>query len=363
MFTSCEEIVFILPSFRAGGAERVALNYIKYLRSKYCGKLFVVVFNPTGSLASEFKNVESLNIIVIEGSIFSKPNLELIGIRPSIVISFIRTTNLFSMRLAKLCDAEVICREANPFAIKRMGIKPIILQFIVLFFYWIYKPKLIFNSCGTLNSFRRLIPNTKKKIIYNPLFTKIELENKFLSHQAGVNKKKNKVKRIVVVGRDVLQKNLNLAIRVAQHLEVVAPNCYDFCFYVGDSPMRSENLELVKHTKNIKVCKFSTTAEIFENADLLLSTSSFEGFGNVFLEAMYYDTKIVALNGKGSIKELILDAHTGVCVLCADPEVIGNEVIKECKNLDGDRHFLQKQLLEKCTLENFHEDLWSETWS
>jgi glycosyltransferase involved in cell wall biosynthesis len=358
MSFSFEKIIFVLPSFKSGGAERVALNYIKFLAHTYNADLTAIVFRPKGSLTEEFKSIKNLEIINIEGSIFSKPSKNLTERKADLVISFLRTTNPFAMRLSKKNGAQVICREANPFVFKNMRLKPILVQFVVLMFYWVHRPTIIFNSIGTKKSFNWILPRGPKKIIYNPIFNKADLIARASISQNLNSFNVERMRQVVVVGRDVKQKNLHKALLVARYLHLIKPNEFMFNFYPGDTGLIPSNKKMAEQLENVKIMDFETPENIFQKADILLSTAEFEGFGNIFLEAIYYNTKIVAFRGKGSIKELLCDTGIGSCVASNEPNKLADQILQSDVTRIDNILLKSKELLEKCTVENFHMTLW-----
>ena len=50
-------------------------------------------------------------------------------------------------------------------------------------------------------------------------------------------------------------------------------------------------------------------AQIFNDADIFLLTSGWEGFGNVVVEAMYYGVTPVVVNCRGGPKEIVNDHY------------------------------------------------------
>ena len=49
-------------------------------------------------------------------------------------------------------------------------------------------------------------------------------------------------------------------------------------------------------------------------ADLLVSSSRYEGFSNILLEAMAIGTPVVATNCAGGTKELVIEGKTGILI-------------------------------------------------
>ena len=63
-------------------------------------------------------------------------------------------------------------------------------------------------------------------------------------------------------------------------------------------------------------------------ADLLVSSSRYEGFSNVLLEAMALGTPVAATNCAGATKELIIDGQTGALAATIDQESIHDAMVR-----------------------------------
>lgn len=97
--------------------------------------------------------------------------------------------------------------------------------------------------------------------------------------------------------------------------------------------------------------------QIYKNADLLLMTSSTEGFGLVIIEAMYYGVPCVAFDCPVSPKEVIADS--GITNPCFDEDAYAQKVVEILKNTNT-LQILQKKSIERA--KSFYINKVTEQW-
>lgn len=84
--------------------------------------------------------------------------------------------------------------------------------------------------------------------------------------------------------------------------------------------------------------------QIYKNADLLLMTSSTEGFGLVIIEAMYYGVPCIAFDCPVSPKEVIADS--GITIPCFDEDAYAQKLLRSLK-IQTLFRFYRKNLLNE----------------
>ena len=358
MFSSSDKIVTVLPSFNGGGAERVALNYIKHLTADLGYHIDILVFRDSGALRTAFTSLESVTITTVSGGIWRSPGQQQRFGDWQYVLSFVRPTHLFAMRLGKCLGAKVVCREANPFALRGLGLRPLIVQFLTIFFYAIFRPAIVFNSKGTFESFRFLSVLCKHTTIYNPIFKASDVNSRRLKKHSGSDASAPKDGfNIAVIGRDVPQKNLGLALKIASKFAQRQPDEFKFHFFPGSEGLSVRHRELAKNLGNVLVYPFTENEKIFNNMNALLCTSHFEGFGNIFVEAGFWDVPVIATYGKGSIRELVCEGGLGFCVEGRDQEELCRMIKNVCNKAKVTSPKRVNALLENCLVESFHSNM------
>lgn len=90
--------------------------------------------------------------------------------------------------------------------------------------------------------------------------------------------------------------------------------------FLGDGPDRTtvEDMARYMNLKNVRFEGFVNPDPYYSEASIISMTSDYEGFGLVLLEAMQYGVVPIAFNNWVSLKDIILDEHTGILVDSGD---------------------------------------------
>lgn len=126
--------------------------------------------------------------------------------------------------------------------------------------------------------------------------------------------------RLLIAGRLVKQKRVDRFLSLLSRLR--ANHCSEFRgIVVGDGPLRTEleqqalSLGLLPNVVQFKGA-VADMAAVYREADILVSTSDYEGTPNVLLEAMATGLPVVATS-VGGVDEVVRDGETGYL---AEPE-------------------------------------------
>ena len=137
--------------------------------------------------------------------------------------------------------------------------------------------------------------------IYNPI--------KPIAHIKSENQIKvpKNLYSILVIGRLVEQKNINKIIEVFSQFEKYYQNVE--LNILGDGP-ELENLKILANkyglTEKIKFRGYITNPDFyFQNSDLFILFSSWEGLPNVVLDALNFNLQIIVSDAPGGSKELV----------------------------------------------------------
>ena len=147
---------------------------------------------------------------------------------------------------------------------------------------------------------------------------KLEVDTKRIYNSLSIlqiKKKKNDVPIVLWVGRmENYVKRLDLLFEIA--LNVLKKVECEF-WIVGDGPDKGEFTKFVeqKHlTNNIKLFGATNSIEkYYSNANILVSTSRWEGFGFTLIEAMSYGIPIVSFKNSGP-EEIVGESDAGVLI-------------------------------------------------
>lgn len=135
-------------------------------------------------------------------------------------------------------------------------------------------------------------------------------------------------------------------------------------FILGDGPLEKDiKLEIKKSGMEKRICSvgyIEETNQYFENFDLFVSTSLWEGLPYAILESMNLEIPVIASSIDG-VTELIEDGKTGVLFTVKDDEVLKDRIIdvlsnrlsSEVLSKNAKKHLIEnyslKIMLEKVT--------------
>ncbi len=323
-------ILFAIPDFRGGGAERVFLNLINNLsRDKFIvhvavGKLQgeYCKYLPNDVIIHELGNTNSIKSII--------PIIKLVrSLRPHAILStlgYVVSVSLSSVFLPS--NIKVISRFGNTISsflddVKKDSRTKYIFQFMLNKLVVYLSDIIIVQSNHMKNDLIdnfSLDDNCIDKIIKinNP----VDIENlhkniEVMDLPKNIKRFFNQKKYIFVsVGRLDHQKNykdliqaFSIAHRSNSNIGLVV---------LGEGPCRSE-LERLSHRlgvdKSVLMPGFVDNPEIVVgNADYFISSSLYEGVSNAILEALSLGTPVIATNCPSGIGEIIVDGRNGFLV-------------------------------------------------
>lgn len=165
-------------------------------------------------------------------------------------------------------------------------------------------------------------------------------------------------KNVVFVGRLSLEKGVIRLLNIWKKIESLLPDV-SLSIY-GDGYMEKEMRSFIKdhHLNSVKMMGYCDNKEqIYKNADLLLMTSSTEGFGLVIIEAMYYGVPCIAFDCPVSPKEVIADS--GITIPCFDEDAYAQKVVEILKNTNT-LQILQEKSIERA--KSFYINKVAEQW-
>ena len=303
------KILFILPSLKAGGAERVVSFIAQNLDSSLFSPVLLVV-GFENDIAYSIKDIETYFLNksrVLSGvtGIFSKIN----SIKPQIVMTSIEhLTAVTSIQKLWFRKIKFVAREAN---IKKVTkIYHITkMPFVVKTLYTIgYKllDAIICQSKDMANELKELRPRASQKIhiINNPITVQ------FPSYLSNIE---NRIPKYITIGRLHDEKG---------HCRVLeALNLLDFDFsytIIGTGPHENNIREKVEELQlNDKVIWIDYTNDVemyLNNSSVFIQGSYAEGFPNALLESCAVGTPVIAYNCPGGTSEIIEHGVNGFLI-------------------------------------------------
>lgn len=306
---SKKKILFILPSLRAGGAERV----ISFIANQLDSDLFDVKLLVIGYKKDAVYDVESLQVQFLNKSrlldsattLFMNLKKE----KPAIVVSSIGHVNImmgfFSLFFRNI---KFIGREAS--VVSKMNIfsknNSEIMFRLMKFFY----PKLSVIVCQSEDMRKDFITtfglnSSKLIVIHNPITN--------LGNIIKNSESKN-VMHFITVGRLSSEKGY---LRILEGLSRI--NQYDFHYtIIGSGPQEQIIKESIdKYKLNDKISFIPYTSKILEAVsqnDFFIQGSYVEGFPNALLESCTIGTPVIAFKAPGGTKEIVINGVNGFLV-------------------------------------------------
>ena len=312
-----KRIVFVLPSFAGGGAERVIISLANSLNRHRFIPL-IIALNAEGPLHNlVLEDIEIINIGRKRLRLALKPLVAAIRqFKPHAIVSTMGYLNLGILLNRKKIgnDAKIIVREANEVDATINAIKiPFLGKFLYRYQYphadWVITPN---DSIARDFRKRWRVPAKKGLVLPNPV------DVKWLRERAGKGVRKPGIGlRFVASGRLVYQKGFD---RLIKWLVEMPIDTHLTIFGTGpcDDVLRQRAEELL----GVGRINFAGFVEnpwpTYAGADAFLLTSRWEGMSNASLEALALGTPVIGTPQSGGLRELASQTVDSAVTL-ADP--------------------------------------------
>jgi glycosyltransferase involved in cell wall biosynthesis len=183
------------------------------------------------------------------------------------------------------------------------------------------------------------LPDDKCVCIYNPVLNKVQFKGSKVQTQ-------NATLKIVVAGRLTKQKNYPLLIQVADKLKNKE---FDFSIDIyGEGELENEIKHLIEHKQLNEHVQFRgfvpNLSETLQNYDLFLMTSSWEGFGNVLVEALERGLKVISTDCPSGPREVLDNGVFGTLVPVNDADAIVDVILNRSFDINQDLEVLIEHL-------------------
>lgn len=322
------KVLFVMPSFSGGGAERIILTVAGRLAEDgYQVGIFVMKFY--GELIEKIPD----NIEVSYGTLSRSP----------IKISDINNPNI----LFKLARA----MKKYDIVVGGLELYPTYFPFMLNYYFrkrligWVHtdlekylkiQPKwhtiaakfmyrkittIITPSFGTANNLNKLLGlQNNIHTIYNPVSYKEAINNSECHYDSDLMEKTLTLPIIIGVGRLEAPKNFSLLIRAHKKLLDSGTRCNLIILGEGSQRKDLENLVNELGSKNnVFLPGFINNPEHFiSKASVFVLSSNFEGFGIVLVEALFLGVPIVSTNCDYGPSEILDDGQLGRLVAVED---------------------------------------------
>jgi len=306
------KILFIIPSLKAGGAERVISFLVRKLdKSKFHCRLLVLGFKENAVYQIGDSDVIYLNKPRLLKSISSIVDV-ILKEKPNIVFSSIGHVNVlmgilsfFFMRIKFIAREASVMTTINRFGNKKKQLPPKHIKLLYSRF-----SKVVCQSNDMKNDFIinfKLAPN-KLKVINNPITSNIEFIDPINYDEVGVDIK------FITIGRLSKEKGHE---RILKGLSKINDYSYNYLI-IGSGALEESIKNLAEELGidgNIKYIPFTDQVlDYLSGSDCFIQGSYVEGFPNALLESCSVGTPAIAFNCPGGTKEIIENGVNGYLV-------------------------------------------------
>ncbi|NIY82932.1 glycosyltransferase [Vibrio hepatarius] len=331
------KIFFRISKLGFGGAEQVFLSLAKEFK-KIEGTRICFVVDRLGSENVETAikaghEVYSLDVSRTMKSII--PFAKLIKVeKPDIIISAYTDTNAATLLSALITGqtSRVIVTEHASLTEhwrKKSKLKKQILKFYVSHIYKLSQ-LVICVSKGLSSQVTQLMGSDRKvSTIYNPVrFGKLD--------SPRVNNNKREKTNLVAVGRITEQKDYPTLIQALAKL--TQSNSYHLTIVGGvfcEKEYRSINDLINSHKLQDYITFTGYTDKVedyYQDADIFVLSSAWEGFGNVIVEAMSFGLPVISTNCNYGPAEILENGKYGRLVPVADSDALADAILQETHN-------------------------------
>ena len=327
------KLLFVITSLENGGAERVCASLANYFSTEH--EVEILYFS--GEIFYEISPKVKLNKFSRNSRI---PRLaaKLLAIRKrakdaDCVISFMDSTNILSIIATAFLGRKLIISEHS--AHDFVGLKWRVLRRI----FYPFASALTVLSRSDFNYYS-FVKN--KAIIYNPSIFKPSFGGQ-------------KEKLIIFVGRLEYVKGCDIFLRALALLRLD-----DFKVLVLGGGSQKKNLQSLSEKLGLKNLEFlgsvSDIQNYYKKAKIIVSSSRFEGLGNVLIESAFFDCIRVATPTAGAL-ELLEDGKNGFISSDFSEQALAKAILKA---LNADESVLENTRAEseKFSLENIAAKWW-----
>lgn len=327
------KLLFVITSLENGGAERVCASLANYFSTKH--KVEILYFS--GEIFYQINSKVKLNKFTSSSRI---PRLfaKILAIRKhaknaDCILSFMDSTNILSIIATAFLAQKLIISEHS--AHDFVGLKWRVLRRI--FYPFATALTVLSRSDFSYYSFVK-----NKAIIYNPSIFKPSFGGE-------------KEKLIIFVGRLEAVKGCDIFLRALALLRLD-----DFKLLVlGAGPQKKslQNLSAELGLKNIEFLgAISDIQNYYKKAKIIVSSSRFEGLGNVLIESAFFGCIRVATPTVGAL-ELLEDGKNGFISSDFSHQALAKAILKA---INADESVLENTRAEsqKFSLENIAEQWW-----
>ncbi len=339
--SNISEVTFFLPNLNSGGAERAAINLLKYLKnSSY--KISLLLAKKEGILLSEVPE----DVRVFELSTLSFPIIFVKLVRyfnkkkPALFISTFPSLSILAILARKFSrnKPKIIIIEHSVFSANKLNARTLLRRFLAKFIFpslmrYFYREVeyIICVSNGVANDIAEITGlKNNIKVIYNPIIVK-EIDRLSQEKVPLFDSDSNPI--ILAVGRLVKAKDYPTLLEA---FSLVCKQINAKLLILGEGEEREKIIDLAKKLSvgdNIKLLGFQKNPyKYMSKSSVFVLSSIQEGFPTVILEAMACGAPVVSTNCNSGPNEIIDNNKNGILVPIKNPQAMADALLKILKD-------------------------------
>lgn len=346
-----KKYMFIVPSFGSGGAERAVVNLSSQLAIDGASVTVVIYF----SMPNEYHIDSKVSVINLSGGDEAQynriPYLKKINKlrnivkseQPDYILPFLPQVTIHaSLACFDMHKRIIYTLRNNPRFTPDNKVKRFICNMLIC------------------TSWKTIVQNERQRAFYPQIFqSKMHILFNPVSNELFSIQEKNssRLKTIIGVGRLEKQKNFAMLIRAVGKILVEYPDVQLKIY--GEGVERNnlqdliDNLSLEEHVHLMG--RSSDMLTVYQNADLYVLSSDFEGMPNTLIEAMAAGLPCIATNCETGPSDLIQDNCNGLLIDVGNEQQLVNAIqimIKSPENAAVMGKRAKITVREKCGIES-----------
>jgi glycosyltransferase involved in cell wall biosynthesis len=331
---SSKKILILIPSLEGGGVERIRLILAsEFVKKGYCVEF--ALLKAKGSFLEEVRTKYKVHDLNIEKIRFLPiALLKLVkSVRPDAILASIWPITVMATigLLFSKHKFTIVLSEHNHLSTQysNMGFLHNLMMRITMIFSYRLADSVVAVSEGVGADLSKLSFMHQKKIhiIHNPI-QKPKKQNSLEQKLAEDLWEKTIEKKIISVGSLKKQKNHKLLIKAFKYVSDEIPSKL---MIVGTGKEKDSLLDLAKslnlQDKIIFTGFQKNVSPLYAASDLFVLSSSYEGFGNVLLEALIHGLPIVSTDCQSGPAEILCNGSYGTLIPTDDVKALSGAMI------------------------------------
>ena len=332
-----KKIAIFLPSLADGGAEKVMVSLANNFVSKFYNVDLLLV-SQEGVYFNMLSDEVRLININKSRAIYAVPRIlkYLRNERPDVLLSALTHTNVIALICKVLClrKIRVIVSERSIISNGTMlsGNRLYLINKYILKLLYPLADSIIAISKGCAKDLVKTLKISDKKIVVinNPLIRDSNINiNDSNEDKINLSLQHDNKHLIIAVGRLKKVKNFPLLIKAFDIVRKTVPSSL---IILGEGPERNNLEKLIRELhleKSIYIPGFvNNPIDYMKKSEVFVSSSSWEGFGNVIVEAMSVGLKIVSVDCPGGPREILEDGKWGKLVPLNNVSLLADAIKK-----------------------------------